>query len=407
MPEVQLKLAKRTDDSFFGKAISNIGKAVYSSGSSLYTLVITAKRNSVLKHYANQLVAHTIADEKKQKAVVAKYEKVFENYLATLEKYITETIYTKMQKRMSSLEEERIMASYYEINALKGIDHTEYQNRMRMLLLKMEWDTISATKTGKFLDHYKEFYCNIMDELYKACMRHAAVLLANQKEGDQDQYQALYRLIEDYIKEMLPLLPETKEHTQILEDYKKHVIEVDTFAKKDYDAISKKLALLGFARTLFEYSLPTVAAEQCYQELIASARTCLANAFSDADKFGAYQVLLDTMEEYNDNVLVKKSYWNSVKEEEEHKAFQARWSEMKKLARIDYDDFKNQREVLFIRTDLNYMNKQKMKLEEVRDYYRVRLLQLHALRRLANHYLPKTGRWLTRRRQKADEEEAV
>ena len=317
--QVQLKLVKRTEEGFFGKAISNIGRAVYSSGSSLYTLLISTKRNSVLKHFNNFNSAMTIVDENKRNSVIAKYEKTYENYLNTLEKYITETIYTKMQKKVSNLEEDKIMASYYEINALKGIDHVEYKNRLQMLLLNMEWASISATKTGKFLEKYKEFYLYNMEELYRASMRHAAVLLANVKEGDQDKYDVVYTLIENYIKNILPLLPESKQNTQVIEDYKKYVLSLDSYIKKEYNDLRRKISLLGFGRILFVYSLPTIAAEQCYLNIISSARTLLSNYFIEADKYEAYQVLLDSFEEYNDNVLAKKIYWNTPTEEEEYK----------------------------------------------------------------------------------------
>lgn len=401
--QVQLKLVKRTEEGFLGKAISNIGKAVYSSGSSLYTLLISTKRSSLLKHYANYKTAMEIVDENKRNSVIAKYEKVFENYLNTLEKYVTETIYTKMQKKVSNLEEDKIMASYYEINALKGIDHVEYKNRLQLLLLNMEWSNITATKTGKFLEKYKDFYLYNMEELYKASMRHSAILLANAKDGDQDKYKCVYNLIEDYIKNILPLLTETKENTEIIEAYKKHVLTLDSFAKKDYNELRRKLSLLGFGRILFMYSLPTIAAEQCYIEIIKEARTCLANYFIEADKYEAYQVLLDAIEEYNENVLVKKSYWNTPLEEEKYKKFNEKWTELKKLARIDYDDFKKQREILFVKNDLQYMKKAKIRLDEVRKYYRDRLLQLHALRNFSNKYQVRLGRWRTRRRQAADE----
>lgn len=400
--QVQLKLVKRTEEGFFGKAISNIGKAVYSSGSSLYTLLISTKRSSVLKHFANYSNAMEIVDESKRNSVVAKYEKVFENYLNALEKYITETIYTKMQKKVSNMEEDKIMASYYEINALKGVDHVEYKNRLQMLLLNMEWSSISATKTGKFLEKYKEFYLYNMEELYKASMRHSAILLANAKEGDQDKYDVVYDLIENYIKNLLPILPENEQNKKVIEDYKKHVLTLDSFAKKEYNELRRKLSLLGFGRILFVYSLPTIAAEQCYINIITAARTNLSNYFIEADKYEAYQVLLDAIEEYVDNVLVKKSYWNSVMEEEDFKKFNSKWSELKKLARIDYDDFKNQREILFVKNDLKYMKKEKIKLDEVRKYYRDRMLQLHALRNFANRYQNKPGVWRTRRRLKAD-----
>lgn len=401
--QVQLKLVKKTEEGFFGKAISNIGKAVYSSGSSLYTILIATKRSNVLKHFSNYKTLMQIADEKKRESVKVKYEKAFENYLNTLEKYVTETIYTKMQKRASNIEEEKIMASYYEINALKGVDQVEYRTRLQILLLNMEWSSISASKTGKFLEKYREFYLYNMEELYKASMRHAAVLLANVKDGDKDKYSNIYNLIETYIKNVLPLLPETNENTKVIEDYKKYVLGLDDFAKKDFNDLRKELSLLGFGRILFTYSLPTIAAEQCYIEIINSARTSLANSFIEADKFESYQVLLDAIEEYTDNVLVKKSYWSSPLEEEDFKKFNNKWSELKKLARIDYDDFKKQREILFIKNDVKTMNKAKIKLDEVRNYYRDRLLQWNALRRFSNKYQIRLGKWLSRRRQKADE----
>lgn len=301
------------------------------------------------------------------------------------------------------MEEDKIMANYYEINAIKGVDHVEYKNRLQMLLLNMEWASISATKTGKFLEKYKDFYLYNMEELYKASMRHATVLLANAKDGDQDKYDYVYNLIENYIKNIVPMLPETEERTSVIENYKKHVITLDSFAKKEYNDLRRKLSLLGFGKTLFVYSLPTIAAEQCYIEIIKDARKYLANYFTEADKFEAYQVLLDAIEEYNDNILVKKSYWNNPLEEEDYKKFNAKWSELKKLARIDYDDFKKQREVLFVKNDLKHMKKAKLQLAEVRTYYRDRLLQLHALRNFANRYQIKSGKWLTKRRQKADD----
>ena len=49
------------------------------------------------------------------------------------------------------------------------------------------------------------------------------------------------------------------------------------------------------------------------------------------------------------------------------------------------------------------MKKAKIRLDEVRKYYRDRLLQLHALRNFSNKYQVRLGRWRTRRRQAADE----
>ena len=90
MPELQLKIAKNTDDGVFGKAISNFNKVLYSSGGGFYNIVINTKRNNIVKLFSNYKNATTIADEGKRSQVTAKYEKAYENYINMLEKYLTE-----------------------------------------------------------------------------------------------------------------------------------------------------------------------------------------------------------------------------------------------------------------------------------------------------------------------------
>ena len=52
-PNVSLQLAKRTDETIWGRAITNLGRVFYSSNFSIYSLLISRKRKSVIKAYGN------------------------------------------------------------------------------------------------------------------------------------------------------------------------------------------------------------------------------------------------------------------------------------------------------------------------------------------------------------------
>lgn len=402
MAELQLKVIKNTEGGFMSKAINNFGKAVYSSGGGLYSLVIGAKRNLLLKAYGNYQEITKIADENKRNTVSAKYDKAYENYLNCLEKYIKENIYNKVQKKISNIKEERIMSKFYEVNSLKGNEYVEYKYKRQILLLDMEWENILATKTGKSFQRYKEFYINTMEEIYKASMRHYAIILTDVKYENSEKYEKIYELIESYIKQVLPYAQENETNRRIMEEYKKYVQSLDNFSQRDSNELRRKLVLLGLSRDLFVYSLPVIAAEQCYVKLLKTCRTTLGNTFLDADKYELYKLLLDIIEEYNENVLSKKVYWDSPAIREDYNKFWDKYKEIKKLARIDYDEYLKLREILFITYDLKMLKKSKKKYDEVKAYYKDRMVQLQALRRIKKHPTLKNGTWRARRRMSAD-----
>ncbi len=383
-PNVSLKLSKRADETIWGKAISGVGRVFYSSSFNIYSFLISRRRSAVLKAYKNYANINEFKDETRREQISEKYKKSYENYIATLEKYIVENIYTKMQKGASTLEENSIMSKYYEVKKYKGEDEVEFNTRLQILTLNMDWDVVQSHKSDSYLERFKDFYLYKIVELYKAHMRHSAILLANAKEGNRDEYEAIYAIIERYIKEVLPILPEKDDSNQIIKSYKKYVAPIDQFETKQYLQLRKRLSLLGYSSDLFEYSLPLIAKEDCYLEIIEIARTLITNYYTDAEKFECYGVLLDAIEEYIENIQYKKAYWNSEEEKQDFQKIDSKWQTMKKLARIDYDSFKKQREILFIDIDKKFMDRKKIKLPEVRAYYHERLLILNALPKLKN-----------------------
>ena len=103
-----------------------------------------------------------------------------------------------MQKRAATIDEEHIMAKYYEVCKYKNEDQVLYRTKLEKLALGVDWNTVQTAKSDNFIDRYKEFYLYTIEESYRAEMRHDAILLANAKEGDRDQYEAIYSLIDSY-----------------------------------------------------------------------------------------------------------------------------------------------------------------------------------------------------------------
>ena len=100
-PNVSLTLSKRADETLWGKAI--------------YMLLIAAKRSSVLRAFNNFNHVNDYKDESKREQICEKYKKSYSNYVNTIEKYIVENIYTKVQKGAATFEEESIISKYFEV----------------------------------------------------------------------------------------------------------------------------------------------------------------------------------------------------------------------------------------------------------------------------------------------------
>jgi protein-tyrosine-phosphatase len=384
----------------FGRAISNFSKVLFSSGNGFLKIIINSKRNSLIKLYENYADYTKVTDENKRNVIVEKYEKQYEAYLDLLERYIKETVYSRVQKGIGSLKENKVLSEYYYVMSIKGNEYIEFKKKRQLLLLDLDWEMVLSIKNDRIVKKYKEFYLTTTEQIYKSLMRHYAVLLTDPKYEKDDKYEKIYNLIEDYIKIILPYKPETEENKSIIEAYKKYVLQIDTFAKKEYNQIKKSLIILELSRQLFLYSLPMIAAEQCYIKLMKQCRSAIVNSILDTDKFELYELLLDLIESYNINVLSQKVYWDSPTLREDYKKFWDKFKELKKLERIDYDDYKKQREILFITYDTKLLTKSKKSYKDIKEYYRIRMIEIGGLRQLKNWYKNMNGIWRTRRKVK-------
>ena len=402
MPELQLKVVNKSENGVLGKALNNFNKVLYSSGGGFFNLYLNSKRNTVIKCYLNSEDVSKMGNEAKVKSITEKYEKAYQNYLNTLEKYITDTIYTKAQKRVSNPHENAILSEYYEVNSLKGIDYSEYQYGMQLMLLKMDWNSVLATKTEGFVVKFKKFYVPVASGLYKSAMRHYAIQITNAGLEKDKVFQKIYHLTEDYIVNFMPYVNQTEEIQNIVLAHKDFLNKMDSFVRKDLNDLKRNLKMLEFTREIFNYSLPTVAAEECYQNIIEKCRNAIMNTYITADKFEVYMLLLDAIESYYSNILSQKTIWDN---EEEKTCFTEIWdkfTEYKKLANIDFDEYKRLREVLFITQEIKTLKKSNKDYSAAIAYFRERMKQQRGLRYFKNSVKKLPGRWKTRRRQAAD-----
>lgn len=402
MPELQLKVVKNTGDGIWGKALNNFNKVLYSSGGGLFNILISSKRNSLLKASANYEELARIPNEKKRNSVAEKYERVYESYLNILEKYITDTVYNRVQKRIGTIKENKLISEYYEINSLKGSEYCEYKYKRQIMYLQMEWEIISTTKSGFFVERYKKFYANVVDQLYKGLMKHYSIKLTNTNEDKNSVLEKVYNLIDGYMKFVLPYMEETEVRNQAIDAYKKYIETIDLYAKKEINSLRRDMNLLELGIGIFIYCLPILATEECYKDMLGRARRAVPNIYITADKFEMYNLLLDVIESYAYNVWSRKQEWDSEEEKKTFDEFWAKLSEYKKLQRIDLNEYKRLREILFVTHELKILKNEKREYKELCAYYRERMKQLGGLRKLKNSYKKMNGSWRTRRRCKAE-----
>lgn len=402
MAELQLKVVKNSENGVFGKAINNFNKVLYSSGGGFFNIFMNNKRNALLRAYSNSEDLKKMGNETKQKAISEKYEKAYENYLNTLEKYITETVYNKVKKKVSNMNENNLLSEYYEINSLKGVEYSEYRYRIQLMLLHMDWETIISTKSDSYISKYKKFYVSVVAGLYKSIMRNYSIQITNTTDEKEKVFNKIYNLTEEYIKNFLPYTEQTEKEKLIVEAYKNYVEKIDNFARKDFNDIKRELHLLELARKIFAYSLPTLAAEECYQSILEKSRLIIMNTYIVADKFETYNLLLDTLESYHTNVLSQKTVWSNEEEKEKYQKFWNQFLEYKKLERIDFEEYKRLREVLFITREIKEIKNTGKDYKNLISYYRERMRQQKGLRYFKNKYKKMPGIWRTKRRILAD-----
>lgn len=330
-----------TDKTFFSKLSSTISKILIPTRVGLNGVMISIKRNSLIKAYNNYLEKGTEENSKK-------YEDSYALYLEAIDKYIMDSLYKKVKSNTATNFERDAIAKYYFVVSLKNKNYLEYKYKKQEYLLRIDYETVSNMKNQKVVNNYKNFYVAKMDTLYKGLLKNYSVAISDDVHQDSEEaYKKIFDTLEKYIMEVLPIKIEFGDDTA-KEEYEEFLHT--TVGKLDErDKIMQKVELLGVSRKIFIHSLPLAATERCYMYLLKQVRNIIKDSKNETKREQAYETLFEVMEDYNVKILSTKVYWDRPEERQAYKKF---WEKYEKAK-----DDANKKQILLLKQDLKELKK--------------------------------------------------
>lgn len=386
-----------TNKTFFSKLTNTITKMLIPTKVGINNIMITIKRNNLIKTYTNYITATEENDLEKRETLLKKYEEVYSLYLEAIDKYIIDSVYKKVKNGTASNFEKEAMSKYYMIVSLKEKQYIEYKYKKQEYLLKVDYESVTNIKKEETIEKYNKFYVSKMDSLYKGLLKNYSIQLADTLTSKVEEidtiYNKIFNTLEDYISEILPIklrLNKTEEYKNIVEDYDKY--ESMLVGKKDeIDKIKKKMILLGISRNLFTHSLPLIAAEQCYIKLIKETRGLILKYNKSPKQNRYFDLLIDLIEDYNIRLLSTKVYWDKPVERVEYKKFWNKYKEIKKFK--DKKEQQKQKEILFLKNDIKQLGKSKNDYNDIIKEFKEKLVDLGAMRNIKNNCKTYSGEY--------------
>lgn len=378
-----------SEKTFFFKITNTLTKLLIPTKVGINGMMISMKRNNVLKAYESFLDIDKIENENKKEQVSKKLDDTYALYLESIDKYIMDSIYKKVKNDTANEFEKEALSQYYMITHLKESGYTEYKYRKQIYLMRLDYETVLNEKT-KILEKYKRFYGMEMEVLYKGLLKHYSIRLAdNLPDGEkQEVYNKIFKVLEDYISNILPIKLEVDgndTYKGIIEEYNNFErFSVGKLDQNDY--IEKNMILLALSRKLFTHSLPLVVAEQCYNKILNDIRSLIVDTKIAKKQEKAYSLFINIIEEYNIKLLSTKIYWDKPARREAYKEFWNEYQELNKLKDSDYEEYIKQKEILFVRNDLKEVSNNENKYYKIIKFYKNRLVQLGCMRELMNSY---------------------
>lgn len=388
MEEKSLRITG-TSTTFFNKLTKTLTRMLIPTQLSINNMLISIKRNNLIKAFENYQkgIPNDKIDELEKK-----YDETYAAYLEALDKYVMDSIYKKVKNNTASEFERDALSRYYEVTSLKENEYIDYKYRKQKYLLELDKETVKTSTKEKIQDRYNKFYVNKMDSLYKGILKNYSIKLADTtniyNSSKEWIYVKIFYTLEDYVENILPLkmkIEDPNELKNIEDDYEK--FESYTVGKLDTkDSIEKNMVLLGLSRKIFTHSIPLVVAEQCYEKLLKDARTLVQDTKMAVKRENAYNMLINLIEDYNLRLLSTKVYWENPKERDDYKKYWDKYKKISKLKDTDFDEYKKQKEILFIKKDMERIKDAKFDYSKIIKYYKRKLLDYGAIRELKNTY---------------------
>ena len=379
-----------TDKKFFAKITNTITKLLIPTRIGINGMLISIKRNNVLKAYEN----YTEGQEEalKQNELEKKYEDCFSLYLESIDKHMMDNVYKKVKNDTATAFEKEALSKYYMVIHLKDTEYLEYKYRKQIFLIQLDYDTVKEMNKEKLITRYEDFYASRMEALYKKLLKNYSIKLSDNLTDKEknDIYEKIFSAVEEYITDILPIKmrqePDNKLYKDIVEDYKN--FERFTVGKLDQnDVIEKNMILLGISRTLFTHSLPLVVAEQCYNKLLVDTRTLIMDTKINRKQEKAYSLLINLIDDYNLRLLSTKIYWDKPSDRENYKKFYEEYKKINALKEKNYLEYSKQKEILFLRAELKEAYKNINRYYRIIKFYKRKLVKFGVMKELKNSFI--------------------
>lgn len=376
-----------TERTFFSKITNTITKFLMPTKVGINGMLISMKRNNVLKAYENFAQSNNLDDAKKE-ALSKKYDDIYNLYLDAIDKNIIDSVYKKVKNNTATDFEKDALSRYYLIVHLKENDYTEYKYRKQKYLLELDYQTVQGSGKDKIIEKYKKFYCFKMENIYKGILKYYSIKLADNLTlvAKDEIYNKIFSTLEEYIVNILPLKfkdNNTDLNKEILKEYE--IFEKYTVGKLDQnEIIEKNMVLLGISRRLFTHSLPLMVAEQCYIKLLKDVRSLIVDTRVIKKQEKAYSLLIKLIEEYNLKLLSTKVYWDKPSLRQEYRKFWDKYQEVENLKGQDNNAYIKAKEILFISNDLKQVSKNENKYYKIIKFYKNKLVEFGVMKELKN-----------------------
>ena len=376
-----------SDKKFFTKITNTITKLLIPTRIGINGMLISIKRNNVLKGYENY--EESKGEPLKQNELEKKYEDCFSLYLEAIDKHMMDNVYKKVKNGTATAFEKEALSKYYMVIHLKENEYLEYKYRKQIFLIQLDYDTVKEMNKEKLLNKFEKFYSSRMESLYKKLLKNYSIKLSdNLTDKEKNEiYEKILNAIEEYITDILPLKmkeePDNKIYKEIIDDYKN--FERFTVGKLDQnDVIEKNMILLGISRTLFTHSLPLVIAEQCYNKLLNDTRTLIMDTKINRKQEKAYSLLINLIDDYNLRLLSTKIYWDKPSDRENYKKFYEKYKIINSLKEKNYLEYSKQKEILFLKAELNEAYKNINRYYRIIKFYKRKLVAFGVIREVKN-----------------------
>lgn len=384
MEERRLKVVQ-PNTTFFNKISSTLSKLFIPTKIGLNGMLISMKRNNVIKYYEAYKKQETSNDVAKKDSAFNRFEESYTLYLESIDKFIMDSVYKKVKTGSATVYERDALSNYYNIVHLKENEYLEYKYRKQKFLLELDFENFKNSGKEKNIEKYKCLYVEKMNNLYKGILKNYSVKLAdglkNADTGLVTLYKNIFETLEEYIKKVLPIKleidKENENYASILAGYEEYEkFSVGKLDEKEF--LEKNMILLGLSRVLFTHSLPLVAAEQCYNKLLKDVRNLIVTSKNEKKQEEVYQMLLKLIEDYNVKLLSTKVYWDNSNERESYKKFWAKYSKAKN---------QDEKEVISLQRELSQIENKGEKNLNLRKFYKNKLVELGVMRNFRDSFL--------------------